>query len=79
MAGNNSRPISKPAASCIKPSRGASKADMLEFHRERMKSRKIHRWVRTATHRDGRIQPLRKGRSWGIWPEGKVAKPGRMG
>lgn len=68
---------------CERPSLGASKADLIEYHRERIRSRKIHRYTRqinvrgpwywkTSKHDDA------EWRNRGIWPKGKTVNAGRM-
>lgn len=69
---------------CERPSRDAgTKADFEEFHREKMKSRKIHRYTRQVNARGP--WHWRKTKSHdaayrkSIWPKSKTAQPGRMG
>lgn len=61
----------------------STRAERLEAHREKMRNKKGRRKQAQITalmkfiERNGRPRP-NNGNSNRIWPEGKVAKPGRM-
>ena len=68
----------------------ATKAELVEAHREKMRSRKIHRYTRQINVRGPWYWKVRKGHNTkdgsadhsylkSIWPKGKTARPGRMG
>lgn len=71
----------------------ATKADLVEAHREKMRSRKIHRYTRQITVRGPWYWKIRKNTDSGgrkptysanrdylksIWPDGKTVNAGRM-
>jgi hypothetical protein len=61
----------------------ATKADLVEAHREKMRSRKIHRYTRQINVRGpwyfrARKQDDAEYRNRGIWPKGKTVNAGRM-
>lgn len=68
---------------CLRPARDAgTKQDLMDLHKDEMRERFKRQFTRTPTHRARSINqnPYRSeyhGKS--IWPDGKVAKPGRMG
>lgn len=63
---------------CMTPPRGASKEDLLEFHRETMRNRRNRQFTRQATVRTRKqlnnpYMPKYHGKS--IWPDGKLMGP----
>lgn len=68
---------------CLRPARDAgTKQDLMDLHKDEMRERFKRRFTRTPTHRSRWINENKKDSTWrnkGIWPDGKVAKPGRMG
>lgn len=70
----------------------ATKAELIEAHREKMKSRKVHRYTRSVNVRGPWYWKLRKNTNSAgprptylanrdylksIWPKGKTTNPGR--
>jgi hypothetical protein len=68
---------------CFKPARDAgTKQDLMDLHRDEMRERFKRQFTRTPTHRLRWINQHKKDKAYlskSIWPDGKVAKPGRMG